>query len=160
MRQLYYTLRPEEITGYSGKVHRVIAEISYKDTIIILVAFEDGTSRLLIGNGASIGTGKQNFPEEVRISAQRLVRTAQVFVDKIPIEKQRLLPQRYFVKFALVTEGGIHAIEESITNLENDQAALHPLWVATTQLLEPWLNYLHKLEYRSKQLPDMADIRG
>jgi hypothetical protein len=132
----------------ANEVVGVITEIAYKDTAIIMAGYEDGSSQLLFGTGGGVLGGKEHFPKESIVAAKRLVHSTQSFVGKAPLEEQRQLPKRDHVRFALLTCGGIHVLEERIGVLEQKNTQLDPVWSAANQLLGVLLSFMREQNKR------------
>jgi hypothetical protein len=121
----------------------VVVEIGVDSTIVIMAGYADGTSRLLLGSGGGVLGEKEDFPPETVVGAMNLVRAAQPFVSKVPLEQNQQLPTARQVRFALLTAGGIHVAKATLDQLEREQShAFHPLWVAAKALRDPLLKIM------------------
>jgi len=138
LRELGQTPENEE----GKRVRGVVVEIDYRDRVIIVAGYEDGTSRLLFGEGGGILGEKEDFPIESLVAAKELIRSTQSLIGKVPLEGMRQLPKQNHVRFALLTTAGIYAAEESIDKLEKRRSPLSPAWTAANQLLGILLDFI------------------
>ena len=124
-------------------VQGVVVEVGMEGTVLMVAGFADGTSRLLLGRGGGVIGEKEDFPAETRSAARALVQSGQSFLAQAPREPARSWPREGHVRFALLTSGGVHAVDATVDSLETGNAPLSPLWNAANNLLGPLIEFMN-----------------
>jgi hypothetical protein len=157
LRSILYDPQTPEKLGLQAaaldEVQGVVVEIGHRGTVIIVAGFKEGTSRLYFGRGGGVLGLKEDFPPETLQAARRLVAAAQSVLPHVPKEARREWPQEGSARFALLTPGGVHAVEEAIQTLETGAALLRPVWQAANQLLGVLGAHMRSKEEASQSAP-------
>lgn len=88
------------------------------------VSYQTGDASLYISSGGGVIGGGQH--PNVNSAAKHFVTLAQTFLDRTTKTESTPLPEKYVVKFYLLTNKGVYAGQETMNNFENNSS--------------PWLN--------------------
>ena len=115
------------------KVFGFVMDIGYRDALVTLVSFVDGTTSLYFGNGGGvIGAGEH---EAVRQSASNLLTRAQGDLKQFGFSDSFPLPTIGEVRFYVRTYAGVRGGRALEHDLAMEHHRLSPLFVAAQNVI-------------------------
>lgn len=114
-------------------VFGVVMDMGMQGATATLVAYQSGDASLYLSSGGGvIGAGQH---QSVSQAAKQFVQQAQGFLDKATKTMSTSLPATGAACFYLLTNNGIYAGQDQISNMETGQAGWGPLFYGGNLLL-------------------------
>lgn len=104
----------------------VLMETGYEKAVATLVAVADGTVSMYFSNGGGVIGAGAHAP--VRAAAGTFLDAAKDFADEMPVADGHPLPGLGHVRFSVVMDGAVRAIEAIEDDLGHARHAIAPLF--------------------------------
>ncbi len=129
MRNLAFTMNPEDLhiaKKNDSQIYAMFMEAGYRDTVVSLRCFSEGSISLLFSNGGGmIGIGEH---EAARTAGLEFIESAGEYLPLAHKTRSFELPMPGKTRFYFLTFAGVYALDDNEEVLGNGSSRLSPLF--------------------------------